>query len=208
MNKKNVLSLLIVCGFILTALGSKVVGLKLNTFHIVFNPRDFDNETSEKGNYIILNGGSFVYGEKITYSTGIIGKGNVKVDGQKYEYPDVVAMFVGNTYFRKIGKEFANRVMHGRINIYLLTETRTQTTRSVSGAMETRTTSVNRYFAQKGETGSIVPIMSSEDLRALVADCPKSREMVQLTDKQLRKAVRKNRSYLNDLIRTYNNDCK
>jgi hypothetical protein len=45
-------------------------------------------------------------------------------------------------------------------------------------------------------------------IKKLVRDCPLSVEMIDLSNSKIRKAVKKDRNYLNNIFEVYNNDCK
>jgi hypothetical protein len=205
MNRKNLLSLCCVCFFIVLALGStSTYKLGAGDFYTENKVED----RSEKSNYLVKNDGTRVYGEKIKWKSGALVKDQIQIDGEKFKIPEIIGYREGDIYYGRYRNEYIRRIIHGKINIYRLLSEVSTTSTDASG--HTRTTSRTEvgYLYQKGDDAGMVDLFSKNDLQALVHDCPLALEMANLSDKKMRKAIRKDRNYLNSVIDVYNNDCK
>ncbi len=54
----------------------------------------------------------------------------------------------------------------------------------------------------------MVAMASQGDIEQLVSSCPLAVEMAHKSNHQIRKAIRKNRNYLNEIFDVYNSGCK
>ncbi len=63
-------------------------------------------------------------------------------------------------------------------------------------------------YSQKGENSTLVVFASQSDIEDLVSSCPLAVEMAHKSNHQIRKAIKHDRNYLNDIFNVYNNGCK
>jgi hypothetical protein len=155
-----------------------------------------------------LNDGTKIYGEKIIWKTGIFVKDQIKIDDQKFKIPEVRGYQTGGVYYARLRNDFIKRIVHGKINVYVQFSEVTTTSTDHSGFTHTSHYTRTDQFAQKGEDGPMIQIASQEDIKKWVSDCPLSVEMCEKSNRQMRKAIKQNRNYLNEIFEIYNNDCK
>lgn len=200
MKSKNLLSVLAVGVFILFALASKVNKLRYRAF----NSENMVEEKNDKGNYVELSDGTRVYGEKISWKSGLLVKDVVKIDDHSYKIDEVKGYREGDTYYIRIFRIFIQRIVHGRINVYMNKYTVNSTSNSSMTTVSTRTD----YYAQKGEDGPLNPIIKQKDIKRLVADCPIAAKMANVGYYKMYGQIQKNPDYLNQIFEIYNNDCQ
>ena len=200
--KKNALSFLALSVFFLLALASKVNQIHYGAFK-------YTNKVEEKstGNYIVKNDGTMVVGGKIKWKSGLFVK-EIQIDEQKFKISDVRGYRDGDTYYGRINNEFIQRIVHGKINVYVQFSFVTSTTTDHSGFSHTSSYTRTDQYAQKGEDGKLVGIANQKDIKEMVSECPLAVEMISISNSKIRKAVRKDPNYLNSVFDVYNNGCK
>jgi hypothetical protein len=204
MNRKNLLSLCCVSFFILLALASTTNKISYGAFNYGNRVEDM----SEKSNYLEKNDGSRVYGEKIKWKSGLLVKDQIQIDGEKFPITEIRGYRQDDSYFGRYKNEYVHRIVHGKINVYVLISQVTTTSTDHNGFTHTSSRTVATHYSQRGEDGPMVVFTGKDDIKELVRGCPLAVEMASITNKQLRKAIRKDRNYLNSIFEVYNNDCK
>lgn len=192
--------------FALLAIGSA----KVNKIHCgAFSYIPYGEERGHD-NYVLLNDGRKVYGEKISWKTGLLVKDQIKVGDEKFPIRDTRGYYANGNYFGRIGKvDYAKRIVHGKLNVYYTEDMQTTTsTNSQTGMMRTTTRMVCVHYVQVGENGELEAIANQSDIKKYVSDCPEAVAMIDKKNSQIRKAIRKDRNYLNTIFIVYNNGCK
>ncbi len=190
--------------FILFAAASKV-----NKIHYgAFQYHNSVEDKSDTRNYIVKNDGTKIYGDKISWKSGLIVKDQIKIDDQKFKISEVRGYQYDQTYHGRFKNEYIKRIVHGKINVYVRFSTDTYTTTDANGFSRTRTTTSSYQYSQVGEDGEMKPLAGQGDIKKVVADCPLAVEMASLSNGQMRRAIKKNHNYLNEIFEVYNNDCK
>lgn len=201
---RQLLSAAIVTLFLLMAIASKV-----NKIHYgAFNYNNMVEPASEQGDYLELNDGTRIHGNKIKWKSGLLVKDQIQADDQKFKITEVKGYYQGGIYYGRLGKEYIKRIVHGKLNVYVQFTEVTTTSTDNNGYMRTRTYTRTDHYVQQGDDGKMMGCAGQEDIRKFVADCPLSVEMANLSNSKMRKAIRKNGNYLNEIFEVYNNDCK
>ena len=202
--QKQLLSIIVVILFVGFALASKV-----NKIHYgAFNYNNNVEEKSEKGNYLLKNDGTKIYGDKIKWKSGLLAKDQIQIDSEKFPLKEIRGYRQGQYFYGRKGNEYIKRIVHGKINIYVeFTEVTTHSTDRDGRVRYSHYTRTDHY-AQTGDDGSMVGVAGQNEIKKLVSDCPLAVEMASLSNSKMRKAVKKNRNYLNSIFETYNNGCK
>lgn len=156
---------------------------------------------NEKKDYVELNDGSKVYGENISWKSGAIVKDQIKIDEQKFAIKETRGYFSNGIYYGRINGGFAKRIVYGKLNVYY-TEERVSTTNSKGMS---RSQLVCRHYVQKGDHGELKVIGNQSDIKAFVKDCPEAYAMIDKKDKEIRRAIKQDASYLNRIFTVYNN---
>ncbi|MGC4096123.1 MAG: hypothetical protein QM706_03315 [Nitrospira sp.] len=205
MKLKNGLSLLVIVAFTLLGLASKV-----NKIHVGAFEYNNPNETDlEKGNYLVKNDGTKVFGDKIKWKSGLFVKDRIGIDDQQFKISEIRGYKNENTYYGRLDNEYIKRIVHGsKLNVYVVFSTGTYMTTDSRGFSRTHTYERATHYAQRGEDGEMTVFAGQHDIKKLVADCPLAVQMASLSDRKMRRAIRKDRHYLNSIFETYNNDCK
>ena len=202
--KRNLLSCCAIIVFACLALSSKV-----NKIHFgAFNYNNRVEDPSETKSFLLLDDGRKVYGERIVWKSGLLVKDQIKIDDQKFKISEVRGYHVNGIFYGRVGSDYIKRIVHGAINVYVQFTQVTTTSTDHSGFMHTYTYTRTDQYAQKGDDGPMVNIAGKEDIKRLVADCPISVEMCDKSNSQIRKAIRKNPDYFNNIFDIYNNGCK
>jgi hypothetical protein len=194
--------------FMVIAAGSA----KVNKIHCGAFSKTSTGEETGNQNYVVLNDGTKVTGDKISWKAGMLVKDQIKVDDQKFHLKETVGYFRNGIYYARVGNDYAQRIVHGALNLYYTEETVTSTTteQSTPGRTIRRTSTrqVCTHYVQIGEDGPLEIIANQKDILKYVKDCPDAVEMIDKKDKAIRRAIRKDRFYLNQVFVTYNNGCK
>lgn len=197
--KKQILSTLTLGIFLLLAAGSAVN--KMSNFS--FGPASREGESNEF--YVELMNGTKIETDEMKIKNGLFSKKVFKTDGETYPIKEVRGYMSKGTYYERIGNIFIKRIVHGKINVYEHIYTSTSFNHQTGMASSRDAT---RYYYQKGDTGELIAMGGQKDIKEAVADCPLAVEMADLKGSKMRKAIRRNRQYLNSIFETYNNDCK
>ncbi len=116
----------------------------------------FRNEFQK--NYIELKNGERVFGDKISWSAGLL-RSDTKIDKQKFKTKNLKCMVVGNSYYRPVRGQYAELIISGKLNVY-----RMVSPSSYFGA--------GGYFLQKGENGDLIIWKDLKGLSSFIKDCP------------------------------------
>ena len=200
---KQTLSVLAIAAFFLMAVASKVNKIHGNAFSSETKP-----EKKEEANYVVLNDGTRVTGKKIIIKNGLFSKSLIRIDDQDFKFGEVDGYMQNGTYQKKKGNGFMVRLVHGKINIYRDSYTSTNTSTDRNGRMSTSSNIHYIHYAQRGENGPMFTIANQKDIKEAVSDCPLAVELASLSNGKMRRAIRSNRRYLNEIFEIYNNDCK
>lgn len=198
--KRNLFSALAAAVFLTLAAGSSGV----NKIHCGAFSRMPNGESTDRQNYVELHDGSKVYGKSIKWKTGLLVKDQIKIDDIAHHIKETRGYFSNGIYYGRLGNSYAQRLVHGKLNLYF-TEDWVSTTDS-RGRMTQRLTC--RHYVQVGDNGPMKAIGDQSDIKEYVSSCPKAFEMVDKKDREIRRAIRKNRNYLNEVFITYNQGCK
>lgn len=206
--RTNITLCLSILTFILfTVLAS---GCKINKIHMnAFNYNISKEDLSQKGTYLVKNNGEKVMGEKISWKSGLLSKEQIKIDDQKFKISEIKGYRQGTTYYGRLKNDYIQRIVHGpRINVYVKFTQASTTSTTSTGYTTTRNYTRTDHYAQKGEDGAMIGLAGQKDIKRLVADCPLAKEMADLSNRKMRKAVKKSGTYLNKIFEIYNNGCE
>jgi len=203
-SKRIFLSCCSLAVFMFLALASASV----NKIHYgAFNYGNRVEDPAEK-NYVLMNDGTKIYGQKISWKSGTLTKDQVKIDDQKFKMKETRGYLEDGVFYARLGNVFIKRIVHGKVNVYVqFTDVTTMTTDS-RGFSHTSSYIRTDQYAQKGDDALLVVIGNQEDMKKVVEDCPLSVEMCAISNSKMRKEIKKNRDYLNNIFDVYNNDCK
>ncbi len=185
----------LVTGFIICTLFSATAIAQgpLTCYH--FNI--FDTTTLiNSGNYLELKDGTKVTGGEIK------SKGRwVSIDDKKYEGTEVLRYLDHGRYYIRFNSGYIKCLVYGDlISIYWEDNAPRDYPRYGKGK-------VCDHYVQLGNTGDLERIDDFKELISYVKTCSKAVEMLDKNYKELNKAIRSNRSHLNDAIKVYNNGC-
>lgn len=205
-NKNHLRCIAVLAVFFLLAAGSG----KINKIHCgAFNYNDFREQKDKGGGYVLLKDGRKVFGDEISWKTGLLVKDMIKVGDEKFKIRDTRGYFINGNYYGSLGSSYAKRIITGKLNVYYTEDWTTVTsTNSRTGQVTSRQRLVCVHYVQVGDEGDLLPIAGQKDILKYVADCPKAVGMIDLKNSQIRKALRKNGNYLNDIFHIYNNGCR
>lgn len=204
-SKRHLLSFCILALFALLAAASA----RINKIHCgAFNYHNV-RESSGDRNYVELRDGRKVYGEDISWKTGLLVKDMIKVDGEKFPIRETRGYYRRGIYYGQLGTGYAKRIISGKLNVYYTENWVTVTsTNARTGMTSSRERLVCTHYVQRGETGELEAIASQKDILKYVGDCPLSVDMIDRKDRDIRRAIKKNGNYLNDIFYIYNNGCR
>jgi regulator of RNase E activity RraB len=194
--KKKLLSVCTLVVFITLAMGSAVNKIHMDAFKMGNKVEDMN----DRRNYLEKNDGTRVYGKKIIWQSGFLTKQKISIDKQDYKFSEIKGFRTEDKYYGISDGEYIPRVVHGKLNVYLK-----KTEHYIVGSNPK--TSFN-YYLQKGDNGAMIIMVKNDDLKKAVADCPLAASMIDKSNKQLRKSIRKDHNFLNSVFDVYNNDCK
>jgi hypothetical protein len=201
---KHFLSLITVACFFLLAVASKVNKIHYGAFS--YNNHVEPNE--DQDSYLVKNDGTKVYGKRVGYKNGLLNKKQIRIDDQEFKISEVRGYRMGQEYYGRIGNAYIKRIVHGKVNIYVQFTEVSSTSTDRNGFTHTRNYTRTDHYYQLGEAGELKAFGSQSDIKKIVADCPVAFEMADKSNSKIRKAIRKNSNYLNDIFEIYNNGCK
>ena len=204
MKLKNLLSFFVIAVFVMMGLASKVNKIHTGAFQYETSKED----DLEQGNYLVKNDGTKVFGTNIKWKSGLFVKDKIGIDDQVFKINEIRGYKTGNKFFGRIDNEYVKRIVHGKINVYVVFSQGSYMTTDGNGHSRMHNYTRATHYAQTGEDGEMTVFAGQADIRKLVAGCPLAVEMASLSDRKTRKAIKKNRHYLNDIFEIYNNDCK
>ena len=202
MIQKNLASLCCVCVFVILAIGSSPIAA-LN-----FNRETKVEEKSTKGNYLVKDDGTLIFGKEIKWKSGVLTKDQIRIDDQKFEISEIRGYREGDVYYGRMGIQYIRRIVHGKINVYFNISEHSTPSTDRNGNTRWRTTYRTDHYTQKGETGPLKLISHQNDIKDLLKDCPLSVQMVDMKPSKLRKEIKKDMDYLNKVFEVYNNNCR
>src|SRR5215469_6945884 len=112
---KHLLSFSCIIVFAFFALASRV-----NKIHYgAFNYSNRVEDPNDRKNFLELNNGTHVYGNKISWKAGLFVKDQIKIDDQKFKLSEVRGYQKDQVYFGRLGNDYIQRIVHGKINVYV-----------------------------------------------------------------------------------------
>jgi len=191
--------------FILIAAGSA----KVNKIHCgSFSYSSPQDDRMEKRDYVELLDGSKVYGDDASAKTGMFVKDHIRIGKEKIPLKETRGYLSDGTYHKRQGTNFMTRIIHGKLNVYYDQRVVTTHTTSANGTMRMSNRTICYHYVQVGDNGELKAIANQRDIIEYVKDCPKALEMIDKKDKEIRRSIKRERDYLNQIFRIYNNDCK
>lgn len=205
---RNSRHLLSICTIVLFAVLA-IASAKINKIHCgAFNYHNIRENTGDRA-FVELRDGRKIYGDDISWKTGLLVKDMIKVDGEKFPIKETRGYYSKGFYYGQYGTGYAKRIISGKLNVYYKEDWVTVTsTNARTGLTSSRERLVCTHYVQRGDTGELEAIASQRDILKYVGDCPRSVEMIDRKDRDIRRAIKKNGNYLNDIFYTYNNGCR
>jgi hypothetical protein len=204
MRFKNILSFLsIAVFFVIAAASSNLNKMHCGAFNMYTYKHDNDNR-----NFIVKNDGTIIYGDKIVWTFGIFSNRSISIDKEKYKVSEVKGYQMNGVYYGRYGYDYLERIVTGKLNVYYSEETSRETTTWHSGTTTTRNVEHCYFYVQRRDEDQMYSIKNQSDIKNFVGDCPKSYAMIDKSSKEIRKAIRSNSNYLNEIFEVYNNGCK
>lgn len=201
-SKKHWLSVLTLLVFVVFALASKSSKVSRETFGYT----DTREDVSTKGNYIVMEDGTKVYGYAIGWQSGLTLKDVVVMDEKKYKISDVKGFMRGGNYYTRFHKGYIQRLVHGKINVYVKHEDHVSAINE-NGRLYYNSNTRTEYYYQIGEDGDLKKF-NRGDIQGLLKDCPTAAAMADISKKQLNKALEEDPNYMNKVFHIYNSGCK
>jgi hypothetical protein len=202
--KKKLLSVCTLVVFISLALGSAV-----NKIHMgAFNAGNKVEDKTDKRNYLEKNDGTRIYGEKVKWQSGLLAKDKISIDKQDFKISDIRGYRYNDLFYGRLKNEYIKRIVHGKLNVYIKYTNVSSTTTDRGGFTRTRSYVRTDHYTQKGDDGIMTAMAGQKDIKKAVSDCPQAVSMIDLSNRQIRKAIKKDPNYLNSVFDVYNNDCR
>ena len=202
--KKNFFSFITIIIFLTLAVSSAV-----NRIHFgAFNTSNTTVKGEDNRNYLQKNDGIKIYGQTVTWKSGLILKDQITIDDQKFKIAEIRGYKSNGIYYGRLGKEYIKRFIQGKINVYIRYSEVTTTSTDRNGNMRMRTYTRTDHYAQKGTDGEMINIPDQYVIAKLVKDCPLAYNMINVSDSKIRAAIKQNGNFLNRIFEIYNNDCK
>jgi len=180
-----------------------------------FKERVFVEDTTDTRNYILNMDGVKLYGNKIVLRKRFFSGPHeeptkIILDGETYPVTDIDGYRKDGFYYAKLEDGFVKRIVHGEVNVYVQVTVRdiTPAGRDWRDTPIPVTTSTTTYYLQWGDSGEMTPIETLENIQGAIGSCPQVAPLVNITRSQLKKALFKNKYYLNDAFEIYNTSCK
>jgi hypothetical protein len=155
-------------------------------------------------NCLVKYDGTKVYGRKITWNTGILARKSIKIDDQRFPFTEIKGYYENGVYYGFFRGEYGQRIIHGKVNVYVQFKMMTSTSTNGNGFTSTHSYMDAFHYAQVGENGPMIPLARKGDIKQVLEACPLAVEMM---DKSTRKE-RRNPNFLNHVFDAYNAGCK
>lgn len=156
---------------------------------------------SASSNYVELVDGDKVFGQTINRPNASF----IMIDNDRYDISEIKGYYENETYFLKYDKIFLERLIHGKISIYKSSKKISNTNLNSSADMDLHLIESCTFYAQKSNEASPIPITKPNLLFQWVQDCNSSATMINIDSKMLKKAIKKEPSFLNKVLSAYNN---
>lgn len=142
---------------------------------------------AEDALFLLLQDDTKVYGEKLK----IVPPTYVKLDGKRYERRELKA-FEAEGYWYIVDKSYyLKRLIHGKANFYV----------------SINTNAFSAYFIQLGDDGEIILLTEPKNIAAVLHDCPKVFELLNISNSEFQRKYQENNNYITDAINYYNTKC-
>lgn len=189
--KKN-LSVICVFFFLLIALSSSRY-----TETGSYYKKDMVEDKSDTRNYYVKNNGEKVFCGKVEFDSRMLRKDVVEVDGQELKTSEVLGYRFEDKYFGRFGNgSYAQRIIHGKINLYYREMDSPNTGYRVI------------YYSQVGEQAPLVAMEDSEDVLNLVNGCQTAMDLMKRKKRDIKRGFKEDPRYFNTIFDIYNNNCK
>lgn len=192
--------------FIVTLLGISFfsVGCKINKMHCgaFYTPVEPKKDSVNNRNFIVKHDGTKIYGNKISYKSGLVVKNQINIDGQKFNINETKGYQANGVYYHRLGNgEYIQRIVHGRLNVYYK-QYYTTSYNDKKNYLESKMRCL--HYIQQGDNGRLFIIANQKDIKKYVYDCPLSMAMISKSNAKIRKAIRRDYQYLNKIFEYYN----
>ncbi|MEP7377403.1 MAG: hypothetical protein ABI675_28630 [Chitinophagaceae bacterium] len=146
-------------------------------------------------NYVMMKDSSIVYGEKVSGGFGgdaLLNKKVVRLDGKQIPLSEIIGFQNNDGYYTLVEDvKPARRIIKGKITVYRL-------------LASNASFSYTALYFQK-DNGTVTLRGSFSTFQQLISDCPKAYDMVNMTEDEFRRIVKKQQYYPQTVIETYNN---
>ena len=203
---RHIVSFFILILFFTLAVSSSQIN-KLHYGSFVYNNNIEGDEYGKS--YLVDNQGTKIYGREVNWKSGLLTKNQIRIDDEKYKIAEIRGYMDHGVFYGRLKNEYIKRIVHGKLNVYVAFTLVTSTDYdSRSHFTSTHSRTRTDYYAQRGENGPLIAFGGQASIKEIVKDCPLSVEMIDKSNGQLRRAIRKNPNYLNNVFDVYNNGCK
>lgn len=161
-------------------------------------------DRNNRDNYVLMESGDRIDGDRIRWKSGWLVKDKVIIDGEKIPLRDVRAYQENGIYYIRHGVFFLPRVVVGKVSVYRHTVSE-QYYNSGRNRWETRFKAV--YYYQVGDGDELKQMRTLDVAKEVLANCPAAVAMLDYKDKGVKKELRRNRGYLNEVFEYYNSNC-
>jgi len=162
-------------------------------------------DQSDLKNFLLMNDGTKIHGGKISMLINTFTGSRIRIDDQKFRFSEVKGYQKDGFYYARRHKRYMKRIVRGSINVYIDDVTWVS---HAAGDKNASMSNDTHHFTQKGDDGPMVIMAGRKDIQKAVADCPAALEMASRSYGQIRRELRKNPNYLNNIFDVYNNGCK
>jgi hypothetical protein len=159
---------------------------------------NYINKSSEE-NFVEFSNGEKIHGKTIVWATGLLAKHEIEVDKKRYRIKETIRLLVNGISYYRVGNRYAKQIIKGTSNLYFL-ETFGNSPGPNGSSMRTQGC---RYFVQSGENGDLKELMKIKDFKKYVSKCSESAKMLNKSNAEIRKEIRKNNSFLNNVFIVY-----
>src|SRR3974390_1506709 len=96
---KHLASVCVLIAFTIFAVSSRVNKIHYGAFNY------YNKVEDQSANYLEKNDGSRIYGDKITWKSGLFGN-SIKIDEQKFKLAEVRGYLQNGTFYGRLGKDY------------------------------------------------------------------------------------------------------
>jgi hypothetical protein len=165
---------------------------------------------TDSARFLVKKDGTILYWNKVDK----LSFSAVTLDGRKIPLAEVRGIRNGDYFYAPVADNYARRIVRGKLNVYIVRRASAgekpwwMGANGSSGNFVQGLNYLDQVYLQEGDSGPLKTLNSRKDIISAVQSCPLALSMANKSDSELKKAIRADHRYLNEIFEIYNNNCQ